>query len=84
MLDKERDNICHFSRLVEGSIHVFDFSQFCQLLSFNAKLLYNTQVDEVFSGPSVEEHLLDGSLHFGMQQEGNMDAFLSSDIHGIW
>jgi hypothetical protein len=41
-------------------------------------------MDEVFCGSGVEERLFDGSFCSGMQQEGNMDAFLSSNIHGIW
>jgi hypothetical protein len=84
MLDEENNSICYLSRLVEGPIHIFHFSWSCQFLGFEAKLLYNLRVDEIFGGSSIEECFLDGSFWSGMQQEGNMDVFLSSNIHGVW
>jgi hypothetical protein len=84
MLDEEGDGVRYLPGSVQGSVDILHFPWLCKFLGFYAKLLYDARVDEVFCRSCVEERFLDGSFGSGMQQEGNMDAFLSSNIHRIW
>jgi hypothetical protein len=84
MLDEEGNSIRYFSGPVHCPVDILDLPWSRKLFGFYAKLLHDTGVDEVFSCSRVKERFLDGSFGSGMQQEGNMDAFLSSNIHGIW
>jgi hypothetical protein len=84
MLDEESNSVCYLSRPVQGPIDILHLPWSCELLGFETQLLHDAGMDEVFGGSSVKECFLNGLFGSGMQQEGNMNAFLSSNIHGIW